>query len=152
MKTRILSLLVFAFSAMLSHSAFGQHKLALHSGYDITYDAAYIGAGAVWNDLLLTTVELGYSGEQLITKADVAIRFLQFDESEVDLFIGLGYGYTFPTIEETFNDHMAELLFTMNYHSVYAGYGLGFFLPGDPNLEGFGNYHYFRIGVLIEDL
>lgn len=152
MKTRFFTLLALGLFALSSTSVKAQHKLALHTGYDFTYNAAYLGGGAIWNDFVLTTVELGYSSEQLVTKGDVAFRFLRFKESQVDMYVGGGYGYTWPSVEEAFNDQMAEVLFTINYQSIYFGYALGFYLPGDPNLEGFGNYHYFRVGVLLEDL
>lgn len=128
-----------------------QILIDVHAGYDFGFDAAYLGGGVEINEWVLATADIGTNADQLITKANLAVRTLRFDESQVDVFLGLGGGKAFSVVENGYDDWMAELFATVNLRPFYFGYGLGFYTDdNNPNVEGVGNYHYFRIGVLFD--
>lgn len=127
-----------------------QTLVDFHTGYDFGFDAAYLGTGIEVNEKFLLTVEAGSNADQLIAKLDVAGRMLHFSDAQVDVFGGVGGGRAFSMVENGYDDWMAELFFSVQIRPFYIGYGLGFYLPEDPGLEGFGNYHYFRVGVLFD--
>lgn len=149
-KFALLTLSVFALLLSSNHAE-AQRNLALHGGYDFQFNAAYIGVGGEFAEKYLVTGELGLSSSQYIAKLDLAHRILRFDEEQVNVFLGLGGGRAFSRFEGDYDDWMAELFVSVNWYPMYVGYGFGFYDPLDPSLNGFGNYHYFRIGVLIGD-
>ncbi|KAB2810385.1 hypothetical protein [Phaeocystidibacter luteus] len=149
MKNFAYTLILGVLFTLVASEAKAQQLLSLHSGYDFQFDAVYVGVGGEFNEKMLVSADLGVSSEKLFVKANFATRFLNFKEAEVTSFLGLGGGRSFPQLDGFYNDWMAELFLTVRYYPFYVGYSFGFYLPEDPNLEGYGNYHSFRIGVLI---
>ncbi|NVK04295.1 MAG: hypothetical protein HWD92_05705 [Flavobacteriia bacterium] len=128
-----------------------QTLVDVHAGYDFGFDAAYLGGGVEINEWVLLTADLGTNADQVITKTNIAVRTMRFREAQVDVFLGLGGGRAWSVVENGYDDWMAELIATVQIRPFYFGYGLGFYTPiENPNLEGFGNYHYFRVGVLFD--
>ncbi|GGH66086.1 hypothetical protein [Phaeocystidibacter marisrubri] len=125
-------------------------QLVLQFGYENIFQGAYVGAGYIFADRVMLTGEVGLGSEFLIPKADLAVRFLRLRESELDFYIGAGYGYTFERIENVFPSYMYEGIVSMHYHGFIVGYALGFYDPTNPALSGVGDYHYFKIGVQFD--
>lgn len=133
----------------LFSSSTASAQLSLNAGFDSQFEAPYLGVGYLLNNQIHLTGEVGFGADQYILKGDLEFRAASFRESEIDLFFGLGAGRTFESIESVYPSNMYEALISVHYHQFYVGYAFGLYEPTDPKLSGMGDYHYFKVGVLL---
>lgn len=146
-KLAILSL----FAVLLGTNEISAQEMTLHAGYDTRYEAVYGGVGYMVTPKVMLSGEYGMGGDNRIAKLGLIVEAVEFSEAYTSILVGAAGGYTFPTENSTFyNDVLVDVSAGLRWRDLYAMYSFALYAPGNPNLSGFGSYHYVRVGWYIQ--